>query len=81
MFYSLPAYQVISFIEHVIIELAMIDAQYEEAQTKIYTKLKRQIKDSRTDGGSSNQDRIKPKPTNYVQPTEQGYPGLEAPLG
>lgn len=81
MFYTQPANVVFSFIEHAIMELALQDAQTEDALTNMRTQFKRQIKDSWMDSGTSDRDRVKPMPTNYIQPDETGYPGLEAPVG
>lgn len=80
MFYSQPAYVVISFIEHVIIDMAMVDGRSEDSLTKLRTQLKSSAKDARMENGTSAEDRMI-TPPNYITPTEEGYPGLEDPVG
>lgn len=80
MFYSQPAYVVISFMEHVIIDVSIFDANNEEALTKMRTQLKSSARDARMKNGTGAEDKAM-TPPNYIRPTETGYPGLEEPVG
>lgn len=94
---NLPADRAMSVLESVFFEEAAKDLQYEDDRRTLLKSHLRVLKKGGTmsmdDYAGDRPHDLRPshsagrttsnprQPPKYIQPTDQGYPGLEAPLG
>ena len=82
VFERVNAFQAISMINAIIAEYAVRDGMHEGTDTLIRSKI-RDLQKTEADAppGLEHLPPEKRVAPTYIQPTENGYPGLMAPLG